>query len=47
MSSTPAASAFYDGGCTCRHVRHRMLTKPPAQSLERRAALLAKFLCAR
>jgi hypothetical protein len=28
MSNSPAASAFYDGGCTCRHVRYRMLTKP-------------------
>jgi hypothetical protein len=21
-------SSFYDGGCTCRHVRYRMITKP-------------------
>jgi len=28
MSNTPAASAIYDGGCTCRHVRYRMLGKP-------------------
>ena len=28
MSETPAASDFYDGGCTCRHVRYRMLTRP-------------------
>jgi hypothetical protein len=28
MSETPAASAFHDGGCTCRHVRYRMLTRP-------------------
>jgi hypothetical protein len=28
MSDTPATSAFYDGGCTCRQVRYRVLTKP-------------------
>jgi hypothetical protein len=28
MSNTPAASDFYDGGCTCRQVRYRMLSKP-------------------
>jgi hypothetical protein len=28
MSETPAASAIHDGGCTCRHVRYRMLTRP-------------------
>jgi len=28
MSDTSATSAFYDGGCTCRHVRYRMSTKP-------------------
>jgi len=28
MSDPSAMSAFYDGGCTCREVRYRMLTKP-------------------
>jgi hypothetical protein len=28
MSDTSAMNSFYDGGCTCRQVRYRMLTKP-------------------
>jgi len=28
MSGAPATESSYDGGCTCRHVRYRMLTKP-------------------
>jgi hypothetical protein len=28
MIDTPPTSSYYDGGCTCRHVRYRMLTKP-------------------
>src|ERR1700680_3740398 len=28
MSDTNAISSFHDGGCTCRAVRYRMLTKP-------------------
>jgi hypothetical protein len=28
MSETPAMERFYDGGCTCRHVRYRMTTRP-------------------
>ena len=28
MSDTSTVSAFYEGGCTCRHVRYRMTTKP-------------------
>jgi hypothetical protein len=28
MSSTPESNGFYDGGCTCRQVRYRLITKP-------------------
>ena len=28
MSDAAAKGSFYDGGCTCRHVRYRMTTKP-------------------
>jgi hypothetical protein len=28
MSDSSAMSSFYDGGCTCRLVRYRMMTKP-------------------
>jgi len=28
MSEPPQRILFYDGGCTCRQVRYRMLTKP-------------------
>jgi hypothetical protein len=28
MTDTPPTSSYYNGGCTCRHVRYRMLTKP-------------------
>jgi hypothetical protein len=28
MNATPPTDEFYDGGCTCRHVRYRMTTKP-------------------
>jgi hypothetical protein len=28
MSDTPARDLSYEGGCTCRHVRYRMISKP-------------------
>ncbi len=28
MSDVAAKGSFYDGGCTCRHVRYRMTSKP-------------------
>jgi hypothetical protein len=28
MSEAPQMVLFYDGGCTCRQVRYRMMTKP-------------------
>jgi hypothetical protein len=28
MSDTPKTNASYDGGCTCRHVRYRLTSKP-------------------
>src|ERR1700727_1826906 len=28
MSTTPESGDFYDGGCTCRHVRYRLTSKP-------------------
>jgi hypothetical protein len=28
MNEPPPTDAFFDGGCTCRHVRYRMTTKP-------------------
>jgi hypothetical protein len=28
MSETPTVGPFYDGGCTCRHVRYRVTAKP-------------------
>jgi hypothetical protein len=28
MSDTPAMDLSYEGGCTCRHVRYRMSSKP-------------------
>jgi hypothetical protein len=28
MSDSPATDPVYEGGCTCRHVRYRMITKP-------------------
>ena len=28
MNSTAASNNFYDGGCTCRQVRYRLITKP-------------------
>jgi len=28
MSDTQATSSSHDGGCTCRHVRYRMMSKP-------------------
>jgi hypothetical protein len=28
MSDAPATNALYDGGCTCRHLRYRLISKP-------------------
>jgi hypothetical protein len=28
MSTTPESGNFYEGGCTCRHVRYRLTSKP-------------------
>ena len=28
MSEPPASDGYCDGGCTCRHVRYRMMSKP-------------------
>ena len=28
MSETSSSSGFCDGGCTCRHLRYRMMSKP-------------------
>ena len=28
MSDIPTMGSFYDGGCTCRHVRYRMMATP-------------------